>query len=224
MDNSFVCGEVCVEGQRFELLACNPATKTPRYCSYCSNTIYEIAITLGVTQYVKAPCTLFADADIRPCTPIQACPSGQYWSSCTADRDGMCMPCTNTVCERGKFLSRCYPDRDTECLPCNASLACDASAGMYRTECQYSQVPCHHAHRHLCCAAHNNLTPFALQDHECRRCTTCKLGVSYEKQACTNETDRQCAPCTNMGACPPNTFKRSACNLQQDTVCYPCSR
>lgn len=202
MDSSFQCGKQCIEGLTYQKVACNPGSKTLRDCGECSDTLSSVQAELGITKYIRRPCSLFLDADIQPCSPQRECPAGEYWSKCDVDRDGMCVPCTNTVCERGKFLSECLADRDAECVACNASVRCSSSGNMmYRSECEYSS------------------------DYECRNCSSeCIPGVTFEKQACTNVTNRVCEPCSFLGACPPNTYKRSACTPKQDTVCYPCSK
>lgn len=183
-----------------QVTSCRPGTDTPRRCSACSDTLPAVQLELGKSKYVRQPCTLFSDASIGTCAAAQKCPvQGEYWSACTNSRDGMCIPCTNTVCEMGKFLSPCQIASDTECVSCNASVQCPIPE-TYRSECRYSE------------------------DHVCKNCTKCMQGVTFETQACTNVTNRECVPCTFLGACPPNTYKKSGCTVKRNTECYPCSK
>lgn len=63
------------------------------------------------------------------------------------------------------------------------------------------------------------------QDYECKKCTQCILGATYQSRPCgLDGRDRECAPCTNLAACPADTYKRSVCTLEENTDCYPCSK
>lgn len=195
----FNCGDACVEGQTYESTSCYPASRTPRQCSPCSH--LSVDHLIGSTHFLQQPCTMFQNSIARLCKTFNEsnCNRGtEYWSKCTEISDSLCIPCTNKICRAGWYTSQCYPDRDTECLPCTSSLECPKPE-TYRSECE------------------------GTSDHACKNCTQCKLGTSYERQPCTWNSDRECAPCTNQGACPRNHYKRSACTLTQDTVCYPCS-
>lgn len=199
VSSTFNCGENCVEGQSWERVSCYPASATKRDCSACSHLSLQGSIDAG-TMYLQRPCSLFLDAIVKPCAynPSSCAAGEEYWSNCTKRRDGMCIPCTNKICPLGQYVSQCYPDRDTECLFCNTRLQCTAPE-TYRSDCALSS------------------------NHACKACARCKLGETYESQPCTNVSNRECSPCTNLGACPDGYFKRSQCTLTQDTVCYPCS-
>ena len=196
VSSEFDCGLACVEGIEYQVTACDPGSTTVRNCQQCTSVEGR---NLGVDNYIRQPCTIFSDVQVEKCTPPKECSAGEYWSGCTAYRDGMCIPCTSTICERGMYLSSCSSNSDTECLPCNASVRC-TEPGTYRSECVLSD------------------------NHECRTCSTCVLGSTYETQACTPVTNRECAECTYLGSCPADMYKKSKCTLLSNTECHPCSK
>ena len=196
-------GRQCVDGLEYESISCRPTRGSYRQCATCSNVEVEKAAIDAHIKFIESPCTVFKDAVVTSCSTGKKCDPGETWQNCSTYSNGMCVPCSSIVCPKGKFLSQCTTQKDAECVPCNSSLVCSAAAAgeeVYRSECKLSN------------------------DHECKNCTRCVEGKSYEVQPCTNETDRECALCTNMGACPVDTYKRAGCTLKHNTDCYPCSR
>lgn len=196
--NDLDCNTPCVLGETYLARECDPETLTPRQCVQCKSVSLRNKIDQGL-YYIASPCEAYKDADVRPCSPQKPCPQGFYWSKCTRRRDSMCLPCLNQVCKQGTYLSSCTNTSDSVCVPCSTSLQCGGQ-DTYRTECELSS------------------------DHQCKKCTQCVVpGATYELMPCTPTSDRVCAPCKYLAACPAGYFKRSACTAKQDTVCYPCS-
>ena len=193
---TFACGALCAEGATYEKTKCNETTRTTRKCETCLDV--DLANSLGVTHYVAKPCSISSNAVVSNCTARRECASGQYWSPCTDKRDGICMNCTNKVCPYGQYMQSCTATMDSVCVSCNSNLSCLGS-GMYRSACALDSP------------------------HQCRQCTQCKEGVSYESVPCSPTTNRECLPCNFLGACPDRYYKLSECNTRQDTVCHPCT-
>lgn len=59
---------------------------------------------------------------------------------------------------------------------------------------------------------------------ECRRCTVCVEGESFETAACTATSDTMCEPCTAEQDCGQNQFLSKSCTSSSDAICSPCTQ
>ena len=94
---NFECLPACDGINQYESVACNTDTYVQRVCTDCIKK--ENLPPSG--KYMKAPCTLTRQADIRDCTQTASSrcyPGRSFMYNCSKDSDWGCTPCKKVNC------------------------------------------------------------------------------------------------------------------------------
>jgi hypothetical protein len=146
----------------------------------------------------------------RPCTS-SACPVGMYRSSCTADSDGTCIPCSNLK-EHSSFNTSGVPYNQDNC-----NWACNEH--FYQIEHQGDCVSIDESY--VCWPAWK----------ECASCEspgTCPLGQYLSP--CNQNENYACRPCPNSAGLGAKFVNGGSCEtvctdgyFKNGEICTPCS-
>ncbi|KJE92587.1 hypothetical protein CAOG_03522 [Capsaspora owczarzaki ATCC 30864] len=206
-------------------------------CSACASGYYRTTVggadvcspcasTCALGQFESVACTTSTNRVCTSCTSVSNCASQQtcYGAgntrcyTCATDfyltlRSGVSDVCTACAsCGVGNFsLSPCSPSVDRVCGVCTAIGNCNVP------------VSCTSPINGRCsaCASEHYLVPgssdVALPSQDaCAACDTCEVGT-FESQACTHATNRNCTQCTPIENCA-----QVSCTDTTDSVCVQC--
>ncbi|KJE92521.1 hypothetical protein CAOG_03473 [Capsaspora owczarzaki ATCC 30864] len=177
-----------------------------------------------VAGYYESPgCTPTTNRACATCTPVTSCaassttctsPTTSRCSTCLANFYKVAGPSSDTceacaaACTTGTFeTADCTATSNRVCTACTAISDCDATVSCTST----SNGRC------SACASGHYLVPGSTSAQDaCAVCETCGVGT-FESQACTHATNRNCTQCTPLENCA-----QVSCTDTTDSVCVQC--
>ncbi|KJE96715.1 tyrosine-protein kinase Src42A [Capsaspora owczarzaki ATCC 30864] len=177
-----------------------------------------------VAGYYESPgCTPTTNRACATCTAVTSCaassttctsPTTSRCSTCLANFYKVAGPSSDTceacaaACTTGTFeTADCTATSNRVCTACTAISDCDATVSCTST----SNGRC------SACASGHYLVPGSTSAQDaCAVCETCGVGT-FESQACTHATNRNCTHCTPLENCA-----QVSCTDTTDSVCVQC--